>query len=130
MTSNTQSGNQHRRRLGQWGEDMAATQLQADGYVILERNWRCSIGEIDIVARDGEVLVFAEVKTRQSRTFGMPEESITPRKGQRLIDLGVQYCTDHELDDVEWRIDIVAIEIDKDGMLLRCEHIPNAVMGW
>ena len=130
MTSSANPGNQHRRRLGQWGEELAATQLEAQSYTIVERNWRCSIGEIDIIARDGDVLVFAEVKTRQSRSFGTPEESITFRKRRRLIDLGVQYCADHELDDVEWRIDIVAIEVDKDGMLLRCEHIPNAVMGW
>lgn len=130
MTSDAKPGNQHRRQLGQWGEDVAAKQLASEGYAILERNWRCSIGEIDIVARDGEVLVFAEVKTRQSKSFGTPEESITPRKGQRLIDLGVQYCFAHELEDVEWRIDIVAIEVGRDGRLLRCEHIPNAVMGW
>lgn len=123
-------GKDHRRRLGQWGESVAATHLEAQGYRIVERNWRCSLGEIDIVAQDGDVLVFAEVKTRQSRAFGTPEESITPRKGQRLIDLGLQYCADHGLDDIEWRIDIVAIEIDRDGMLQRCEHIPSAILGW
>ena len=120
----------HRQRLGQWGETVAATQLEAQGYRIVERNWRCSLGEIDIVAEDGPVLVFAEVKTRQSKNYGLPEESITPRKAKRLIDLGVQYCADHGLDDVEWRIDLIAIEIDSDGMLLRCEHIPSAVLGW
>jgi putative endonuclease len=124
------SDNLHRRRLGQWGESVAATHLEAQGYRVVERNWRCSLGEIDIVAQDGEVLVFVEVKTRQSINFGLPEESITPRKAQRLIDLGVQYCADHALDDVEWRIDLVAIEIDNHGILQRCEHIPNAILGW
>lgn len=121
---------QHRRRLGQWGESVAATHLESLGYRVVERNWRCTLGEIDIVAQDGDVLVFAEVKTRQSTAFGSPEESITPRKGQRLIDLGVQYCDDHALDDVEWRIDLVVIEIDSRGILQRCEHIPSAVLGW
>ena len=130
MTDGRDLGNQHRRRLGQWGETLAATRLEDEGYLIVDRNWRCSIGEIDIVAQDGDVLVFAEVKTRQSLNFGSPEESITARKGQRLIDLGVQYCSEHELDDVEWRIDIVAIEVDRDGRLVRYDHIPNAVLGW
>ncbi len=120
----------HRRQLGQWGENLAASHLEAQGYRIVERNWRCSLGEIDIVAQEGDVLVFAEVKTRQSQNFGTPEESITRRKSQRLIDLGVQYCADHDLEDVEWRIDLVAIEIDRDGVLQRCDHIPNAVLGW
>lgn len=120
----------HRQRLGQWGEKVAATHLEANGYRILERNWRCALGEIDIVAQENDVLVFVEVKTRQSKQFGSPEESITPRKAQRLIDLGVQYCADHDLDDVEWRIDLIAIEIDSNGMLERCEHIPGAVLGW
>lgn len=124
----TDSG--HRRRLGQWGESVAATHLESLGYRIVARNWRCSLGEIDIVAHDGDVLVFAEVKTRRSLDFGAPEESITPRKAQRLIDLGVQYCIDHSLDDVEWRIDLVVIEIDSRGILQRCEHIPNAILGW
>lgn len=130
MTHSATPDNQHRRRLGQWGESLAAERLAALGYQILGRNWRCALGEIDIIAQDGDVLVFAEVKTRQSKAFGTPEESITHRKGKRLIDLGVQYCVEHELEDVEWRIDIVAIEVDGRGTLRRYEHIPNAVLGW
>lgn len=129
MTPAGSAGN-HRRRLGQWGEALAAERLAGLGYRILERNWRCALGEIDVVAQDGDILVFVEVKTRRSMNFGATEESVTQAKGRRLLDLGVQYCADHDLDDVEWRIDLVAIEIDNDGILQRYEHIPNAVLGW
>ena len=119
-----------RRRLGQWGEKVAALHLEAQGLVILERNWRCRGGEIDLVARDGEAVVFVEVKTRRGRDFGAPEEALTPHKAAKLMQLGQQYIADHELDNVDWRIDLVAVELDGSGKLMRCDHIPNAVLGW
>lgn len=119
-----------RQRLGRWGEGVAAVHLEARGYIILTRNWRCSVGEIDLVARDGETLVFVEVKTRRGRGFGAPEESLTPRKAQKLLQLGSQYVYEHALGDVNWRIDLVAVELDSRGVLLRCDHIQNAVLGW
>lgn len=119
-----------RRSLGQWGEKVASLQLEAAGYTIVERNWRCRNGEIDLIARDGETVVFVEVKTRRGRDFGAPEEALTPRKAQKLLALGQQYIVDHELDDVNWRIDLVAVELDERGHLLRCEHTPCAVLGW
>lgn len=119
-----------RQRLGKMGEAMAARHLEDLGYQIRERNWRCARGEIDLVAEAGEVLVFVEVKTRRGSGYGSPEEGVTPRKAKRLIELGQQYVYGHDLDDVEWRIDLVAVELDQAGKLLRCEHIPNAVLGW
>ena len=119
-----------RRRLGQWGEKVAALHLEAQGLLILERNWRCRGGEIDLVARDGETVVFVEVKTRRGRDFGAPEEALTPHKAAKLMQLGQQYIADRELDNVDWRIDLVAVELDGSGKLLRCDHIPNAVLGW
>lgn len=119
-----------RRRLGQWGETVAALHLESAGYAIIERNWRCRSGEIDLVARDGETVVFVEVKTRRGRDFGAPEEALTPAKARKLMTLGEQYVVDHDLADVDWRIDLVAIELDERGRLLRCDHIPNAVLGW
>ncbi len=119
-----------RQRLGRWGEGVAATHLAAHGFVILARNWRCAAGEIDLVARDGETLVFVEVKTRRGRAFGAPEEALTPRKAAKLLELGAHYCYEQALEDVNWRIDLVAVELDARGLLLRCEHIPNAVLGW
>jgi putative endonuclease len=61
--------------------------------------------------------------------MGTPEEALTPRKGQQLFALAQQYLAEQEL-DVDWRVDLVAVELDKSGKLLRCEHIPNAVLGW
>ena len=119
----------HRKKLGQWGENVAAHHLEAKGYEIVERNWRCRQGEIDLVARAGQAWVFVEVKTRRGRSQGTPEEGLTPRKSRQLLALGEIYTAVHNL-DVDWRIDLVAVELDSQGKLLRCEHIPNAVLGW
>lgn len=119
-----------RRGLGRWGEDYAARHLEAAGYTLVARNWRCREGEIDLIFRDGETVVFVEVKTRRGRAFGAPEEALTPYKAQKLLDLGQQYAADHDLDGVAWRIDLVAVELDDRGRLLRCDHIPHAVWGW
>lgn len=72
------------QELGRYGEDVAVRHLHDQGLVILERNWRCRAGEIDIVARHGDVLVFCEVKTRRSDRFGSPVEAVTPRKLARM----------------------------------------------
>lgn len=119
-----------RRGLGRWGEDYAARHLEAAGYTLVARNWRCRGGEIDLIFRDGETVVFVEVKTRRGRAYGAPEEALTTHKAQKLLDLGQQYAADHELDGVAWRIDLVAVELDERGRLLRCDHIPDAVRGW
>lgn len=119
-----------RRKLGAWGEEQAAKHLQAQGYEILERNWRCRRGEIDLIAQAGEVLVFVEVKTRRGRDFGTPEEAITPSKSKRLLELGQRYLLQHDLEEQEWRIDLVAVELSPDGTLLRCEHLPNIIWAW
>jgi len=118
-----------RKRLGAWGESVAAHHLEADGYRIVVRNWRCTQGEIDLIAQAGEELVFVEVKTRRGRDMGSPEEALTPSKQKKLMQLAQIYVAERDL-DVDWRIDLVAVELDKQGKLLRCEHIPNAVLGW
>lgn len=119
-----------RRRLGQWGESVAATHLEAKGYEIKARNWRCLRGEIDLVAQAGRILVFVEVKTRRSRQFGSPEEGVTPAKLRKLLEVAQHYLLAHDLAEVEWRIDLVAVELDAAGKLLRCEHIENLFLGW
>ncbi|MFN2151369.1 MAG: YraN family protein, partial [Anaerolineales bacterium] len=94
------------------------------------RNWRSRSGEIDLVAQTGETIVFVEVKTRKGREFGLPEEGLTNNKANRLQSLALQYLAQTDLQDIDWRIDLVAIELDHHGLLLRCDHIPNAVLGW
>lgn len=119
-----------RQKLGRWGEGVAATHLEAAGLTIVERNWRCARGEIDLVAREDDTLVFVEVKTRRGRSLGLPEEALTPAKAQRLVMLAEMYLADHELPDISWRIDLVAVELDLAGTLLRCEHTRQATPGW
>ena len=119
-----------RKQLGRWGEELAARHLQSLGYTIIARNWRYGRGELDVVDQAGQILVFAEVKTRRGRDLGTPEEGVTPAKARQLLQLAQAYLYKNNLDDIEWRIDMVAVELDKSGKLLRCEHIPNAVTAW
>ncbi|GAB4144095.1 MAG: YraN family protein [Candidatus Promineifilaceae bacterium] len=115
-----------RKLLGAWGESVAATYLEAHGYRIVQRNWRCIYGEIDIVAQQGETLVFVEVKTRRG---GTPEEGVTPQKAERMLTVAQAYLLAHDL-DVPWRVDVIAVELDRQGKLLRCEHLPGALSAW
>jgi putative endonuclease len=77
----------------------------------------------------GEHIAFVEVKTRRGQGMGLPEEALTAAKSRKLIQVAQQYVAEFDL-DVDWQIDMVAVELDKSGKLLRCEHIPNAVLGW
>jgi putative endonuclease len=127
LTSTIMTG--HRKELGNWGESVAAIHLEAKGFEIAERNWRCELGEIDIIAQLGEELVFVEVKTRQGSQMGTPEEGLTAEKSKKLIQLAQFYLSETGI-DADWRIDLVALALDQSGKLERCEHIPNAVLGW
>lgn len=118
-----------RKQLGNWGEKVAVTQLEANGYTILAQNWRCQIGEIDIIAKQADIVSFIEVKTRKGRSAGSPEESITPRKAQKLMQLALTWIGEHGDDDLDWQIDLIAVELDTKGKLLRCEHFENFVTG-
>jgi putative endonuclease len=117
-----------RRGLGRRGEDLAARQLVAKGYEILARNWRCETGELDLVAKDGVELVFVEVRTRRGQALGSPEESVTPAKQARLIALAEAYVQAHDWQG-GWRLDFVAVEMDRRGRLLRVDHYENAITG-
>lgn len=120
-----------RQQLGRWGEELAARQLEAANFRLAARNYRCPAGEMDlIVTAEDDLWVFVEVKTRQGDAYGRPEEAITQRKAQRLIQVAESYLQEHALVDVDWCIDVVAIELDGRGTLLRFEQIENAVTGW
>lgn len=118
-----------RVRLGRRGEDLAATRLTELGYSVVEHNYRCAYGELDLVARHGETWVFVEVKTRRGVSFGTPEEAITPRKRVHLIAAAQHYLQAHELGEVAWRIDAVAVALAPNGRLERVDVIENAVSG-
>ena len=116
--------NNRRVRLGRRGEEIAIAELTHRGYEIVARNWRCPVGEVDIVARRDAAIHFFEVRTRRGREFGTPEESLTPAKQQRMIDVALTYLAEHGLDDVhgvDWRVGLVAVEMDRTGRLLRLE---------
>ncbi len=95
---------------GRWGEAVAARYLTAAGLEILDRNWRCEVGELDIVAREGPCLAFIEVKTRTSTTFGDPAEAVGWRKSQRIKALAHRYLAEHPGTRApDLRFDVVAV---------------------
>jgi putative endonuclease len=108
--------------LGRRGEAIAARHLVAAGMVIVDRNWRCPQGELDLVARDGRELVFVEVKTRAGLGFGHPLESITPRKLARLRRLAAAWCEAHPGSHDRIRIDAVAVIAPRSGDVV-VEHL-------
>ena len=108
--------------VGRYGEDVAARHLSEQGYVVLQRNWRCELGEIDIVARDGDCLVVCEVKTRRSDAFGSPFEAVTPRKVARLRRLTARWLAESGLHPPHVRIDVVAVRRPLTGPA-QVEHV-------
>ena len=98
-----------RTRIGNQGELLAASYLEAHGLPVLARNVRSRYGEIDLVVQDGDTTVFVEVRTRRSHAFGAPEESVTVSKRRRLALTAQQYLQDHGLDGTNWRVDVVSI---------------------
>ena len=115
------------REIGALGEKIAAEYLTGLGYVIRERNFRSREGEIDIIAEKDDFLVFVEVRTRRSLSFGTPEESVTAKKKERLIALTQAYMEDREDLPSSWRIDVVALELGPKGQISRLELIENAI---
>ena len=116
-----------RRDTGILGEKLAKDFLKKRGYHILETNYRCPEGEIDIVAKHEDSLVFIEVRTKRSLEFGSPEESITRTKMERLKSVAAHYQQTHNNLPPLWRIDVVAVELDQRGKPSRIELIENAV---
>ena len=118
-----------RQGLGRRGEELALNRLKSLGYAILAKNHRTPHGEIDLVAKHEGTLVFVEVRTKRGGSFGSPEESITPSKRAHLIASAQEYVSTNEVSECDWRIDLVAVELDSSGRLQRIEVIENAVEG-
>lgn len=116
-----------RKRLGAFGEAAARRYIEGLGYRVLHTNYRCPLGEIDIVAKHGRALVFVEVRTRRGDAFGTPEESVTSAKRAKLIALADHYVQKLPAPPDEWRIDVVAVELGTNGRIRRMEHIVNAI---
>lgn len=118
-----------RRDTGILGEKLAGVFLKKQGYHIIETNYRCHRGEIDIVARHKDTLVFVEVRAKRSLEFGSPEESITAAKSHKLRAAAAYYYQTHGNLPLSWRIDVVAVELDRKGEPSRIEIIKNAIGG-
>ncbi len=128
------TGRDARVNLGRRGEEVAAAYLVGQGWEIVARNWRTRAGELDIIARDGEWLVFVEVRARRAGrkgaapAAGRPEESVTPRKQLQLIAMSEAYLFELPYAGPV-RIDVIALELAADGSVVRLNHIRDAVGG-
>jgi len=119
----------HHQDLGRIGEDLAATYLQRQGLIIMDRNWRCDIGEVDIIARDGQTLVFCEVKTRSGTQFGHPVEAVSDRKIRRLRRLALRWLDDGLIHAPQVRFDVIGIIRSPYGDP-DITHIPGVDITW
>lgn len=116
--------NRDLKQIGNWGEEAAVGLLKKKGYIILERNFRGERGEIDIIARDNETLVFVEVKTRLQKTFGNPEDAVDNRKQAQIGKIAMVYLMEKDLKEKDCRFDVVAVF--KAGTKTEIRHIEDA----
>jgi putative endonuclease len=114
-----------RQILGQKGEKQAAQYLKKKGYKVVTANYRCQYGEIDLIARDADILIFIEVKTRTSTDFGGPTAAVDYRKQQQISKVAHHYLVTHHNDDVDARFDVISI-LSPIGQKTEIEHITNA----
>jgi putative endonuclease len=117
----------YRQTLGQKGEALSATFLENLGYSILETNYRTPYGEIDLITRQNEVIIFVEVKTRSSRTLGPPEISITKRKAEHMRCAAEFYIQQLPEIQIDWRIDVISVQVNSDGTPPSIEHFENVI---
>ncbi len=118
-----------RSETGVLGENLACDFLAKNGYRVIERNYRCREGEIDIIAQQGETLVFVEVRSKTGGAYGSPEESITAVKMQKLRQVADHYVQNRPGLPEARRIDVVAVRLGRGGRVRRIEIIENAVEG-
>lgn len=125
---------QARKATGRAGEDLAAAHLLREGYRVLCRNFRSQLGELDIIAEDGDTVVFVEVRTRHSPSPVLPEETVNTPKMRRLVRLAEQYMSTQIREDRPWRVDVVAVELSPGGAVQRIELFQDALSdvarGW
>jgi putative endonuclease len=114
----------HNQQIGQWGEDTVAVYLAGRGYQIITRNARTPYGEIDIVARQDDITIFVEVKSRTSNKMGLPEESVNLRKQAHMLACAEYYAAENAID--HWQIDVIAVE-GKVGLQPKITHFENAI---
>ena len=112
--------------IAKTGAALAVAHLKARGYKILDQNYRAARGEIDLVVKDGDFIVFVEVKTRRSLKFGTPQAAVTKQKQQQISKVALVYLQTHNLLDTPCRFDVIAIHLSPQLKLLKLEQIENA----
>ena len=115
-----------RLNIAKIGESLAVKHLKACGYRILVQNYRARRGEIDLIARDGEFVVFVEVKTRRSLKFGLPQAAVTLQKQRQISKVALAYMQAHNLLDAPCRFDVIAIHLSPQLELLNLKQIESA----
>jgi putative endonuclease len=115
-----------RKELGAKGEKLAAKYLKRKGYKIIQRNYTCKLGEIDIIAERDRTIVFAEVRTKQTEKFGPPQYSITAAKRRQISRAALCYIRENKLVGQSCRFDVIAITFSSESRRPRIEHIENA----
>lgn len=122
----TQVRQDDRRALGARGEEAAVRFLQGNGLMVVERNWRCREGEIDVIALDeqADTLVVVEVKTRRSTAFGSPVDAVTPAKAARLRRLAALWLREHPIGVAAVRVDVIGILVGRSGPPI-IEHVED-----
>ncbi len=103
-----------KKELGKKGEELAIRFLKKNGYRIIKKNYVCKLGEMDIIAKDKDTLVFVEVKTRSSDLFGPPQMAVNLSKQTKLSKIALNFLKENKIEDVNARFDVVAIEINRD----------------
>lgn len=111
--------------VGERGESIAAAYLRGQKFVIVERNFRCKAGEVDIIARDGKTLVFVEVKARRTLSFGPPQASVTPFKQRQISKAALIWLAKNRLHEASARFDVIAILL-REHEVPEIEHIRDA----
>ena len=114
----------HNQTIGRWGEETVAAYLIQRGYNILARNARTPYGEVDIIAKQGDITIFVEVKTLTSSKDFFPEQNVTTRKRSHMLACAEHYAAEHAID--HWQIDVIAVE-GKQGLEPKITHFENAI---
>ncbi len=117
----------HNLAVGRWGEHLAADYLRKKGYTILSQNVHTPFGEIDLIALEGTTLAFVEVKTRATGAFGLPEEAITLKKRQHMIEAAQYYLNEHPEIQEDCRMDVIAIRGKQTDPDVEIVHYENAI---
>lgn len=121
-----------KKAIGRWGEGLAASYLEGQGYLIIGRNVYTPYGEIDLIARqdrpEGSTIVFVEVKTRRSKAYGSPEDAVDARKQAHFVSAAEYYIQQHPDPSLSWRLDVIAIQSLDRRKPPQITHFENAIV--